>query len=205
MKGRRINMLPRHEPAVVYGAGGLIVSVLWRRLDAPGHDACRLERVDAGWRLDGAATFRHEEVPACLAYRVTCDATWRTREGLVSGWVGARAVDLVVRRTAGGGWTLNGSPVSGLDGCVDLDLGFTPATNLLQIRRLALLDGQAADVPVAWLEVPPGTLSILHQRYERREGGAYWYEAPRFDYAAVLDVDPVGFPRHYPGLWEAEP
>lgn len=94
--------------------------------------------------------------------------------------------------------------VPSVEGCSDLDLGFTPATNLLQLRRLALADGQAADVPVAWLDVSAGTLDLLSQRYERRTKGTYWYEAARFDYAALLEVDPSGFIQRYPELWEAE-
>jgi hypothetical protein len=182
----------------------VIDTILWRRLDTPGHDACRLEPTDDGWRLDGAAAFRHEGVPARLAYHVACDAGWRTREGSVQGWVGTQPVDVRVQRSADGHWTLNGDAVPGLDGCVDLDLGFTPATNLLPLRRVALEIGQAASVPVAWLDVPAGTLGVLHQRYERRAGNAYWYEAPRFDYAALLTVGPLGFVTRYPGLWEAE-
>ena len=180
-------------------------TMLWRRLDAPGHDACRLERAAGGWRLDGAATFRHEDGPACLAYQVTCDDGWRSREGVVQGWMGARAIHLRATRTPDGAWTLNGRVVPGLDGCVDLDLGFTPATNLLQLRRVALRVGQRANVSVAWLDVAAGTLDVLHQRYERREGGRYWYEAPRFGYAALLEVSEVGFVERYPSLWEAEP
>ncbi len=88
--------------------------------------------------------------------------------------------------------------------CLDLDLGFTPATNALQIRRVALAEGQAADVPVAWLDVSAGTLELLQQRYERRAGATYWYEAPRFSYAALLEVTAAGFVRLYPGLWEME-
>ena len=181
-----------------------VTSILWRRLDVPGHDACRLAPAGDGWRLGGVAAFRHDDGAAHLAYRVACDRAWRTREGAVRGWVGERAVDVSVRRTDRGGWELNGAPVPGLRGCVDLDFGFTPATNLLQLRRVALAEGAAADVPVAWLDVPAGTLDLLHQRYERRGAGAYWYEAPRFGYAALLETTPAGFARRYPGLWEAE-
>ena len=35
-------------------------AVLWRRLDTPGHDACRLVRNDAGWQLEGTAVFRED-------------------------------------------------------------------------------------------------------------------------------------------------
>jgi uncharacterized protein len=180
-------------------------SILWRRLDVPGHDACRLEQISNGWRLDGAAAFRYEGIPARLAYQVACDRGWRTREGDVHGWVGAQPVDAVVRRLAGGEWMLNGAVLPDLDGCVDdLDLSFTPATNLFQVQRVALQVGQAADVPVAWLDIPAGKIEILRQRYERRSEATYWYEAPRFNYAALIEVSPVGFVHRYPGLWEAE-
>jgi hypothetical protein len=77
-----------------------IDTILWRRLDAVGHDARRLVQSDASWRLEGAAIFRHEGAPTCLAY---------------------------------------------------------------------------------------------------------WYEAPRFDYFALLHVSAVGFVEKYPDLWDAEP
>jgi hypothetical protein len=31
------------------------------------------------------------------------------------------------------------------------------------------------------------------QRYEQRAPSTYWYEAPRFDYAALLQVSTSGF------------
>lgn len=99
---------------------------------------------------------------------------------------------------------LNGVAVDGLDHLVDLDLGFTPATNLPQLRRVPLAAGEAAEVPVAWLDMPAGRLGLLPQRYERRSESVYWYEAPTVGYAALLEVDPSGFIRRYPGLWEAE-
>lgn len=181
-----------------------IDTICWRRVDTPGHDACRLEQLDEGWRLDGAAVFRLDDQPVRLAYRLTCDVHWRTREGTVSGWVGDRDYEMKVIRAVEGRWTLNDATVPDLDGCLDLDFGFTPATNLSQLRRIALEIGGAADVPVAWLDVGADTLAVLHQRYERRAIDAYWYEAPRFSYAAQLLVHPSGFVRDYPGLWEEE-
>jgi uncharacterized protein len=181
------------------------ISVLWRRLDIPGHDVCRLEESDAGWRLDGTAIFGEGQAPVQLSYSVLCDSSWRTQRGQVSGYVGAKAVEFQVARSAAGIWTLNGAPAEGLGDCVDLDFGFTPGTNVLQLRRLDLIEGQAADVPVAWLDVSGGTLDLLQQRYERRAKTTYWYQAPRFGYAAWLEVTPTGFVRRYPGLWEMEP
>jgi hypothetical protein len=181
-----------------------VAAILWRRLDTPGHDACRLAGSAAGWTLDGTAVFREDGAPARLTYHIACDLAWRTRQGRVHGWLGARPVEFNITRTPTGVWTLNGAVVPGLEPLVDLDLGFTPATNLTQLRRIALAPGQASDVPVAWLDVAAGTLTVLPQRYERRDQAAYWYESPSVDYAGLLEVTETGFVRRYPDLWEAE-
>jgi hypothetical protein len=181
------------------------VSVLWRRLDTPGHDACSLVETVGGWRLEGTAVFRQGGAPSRLSYQATCDRAWRSQQGKVRGWLGQHSIDLGVERAAQGLWALNGEVVPGLEGCLDLDFGFTPATNLFQLRRLALAEGVAADAPAAWLDVSAGTLVVLPQRYERRSATTYWYEAPSVDYAGLLEVDSVGFIRRYPDLWEIEP
>src|SRR5438552_3119639 len=140
-------------------------TILWRRLDTPGHDACRLVDQGFAWRIEGVSVFRHETGPAALVYEVECDRDWRTREGTVNGWVGSRQVSIRVTRSSIGVWTLNGEVVPSIQESVDLDLGFTPATNLPQLRRIALQVGQSADAPVAWLDVPFGSLEVLQQRY----------------------------------------
>jgi uncharacterized protein len=94
--------------------------------------------------------------------------------------------------------------VPGLEHCVDLDFGFTPATNLLPLRRLALDPGDAADAPAAWLNVVTGVLEPLPQRYEHRAAGTYWYEAPSVGYSALLEVEPTGFVSRYPVLGQVE-
>ncbi len=169
-------------------------AVLWRRLDVPGHDSCRLD----GFRLEGTAVFSG---PAQVRYELTCDDQWRSRHGRVQGWVGDESFDRTIER-AGTSWLLNGRPVPGLEHCLDLDYGFTPATNLTQLKRIALKVGEAAEVPVAWLDVPSAQLVLLPQRYERRTENTYWYESPTADYAAELVIAGNGFTFSYPGLWE---
>jgi len=178
-----------------------VESILWRRLDRPGHDICRLVGTARGWRLHGTAVFLHETGPAQLTYDVRADSRWRTRHAHLDGWVGGQAVRIRARRLRSS-WEVNGDVAEMARECLDLDLGFTPATNVLQLRRIALEIGEAADVPVAWLDIPAGSLEVLTQRYERRTATTYWYEAPRFEYAALLEVSPAGFPLRYPGLWE---
>jgi hypothetical protein len=179
-----------------------VASILWRRLDTPGHDACRLERSDTAWQLDGAAVFRQDDGRiAQLHYRLRCDTHWHTQWGTVRGWLGSESIDLSVTRTARGAWMLNDRPLPDLAHCLDLDLGFSPASNLIAWRRLALQPGEAADAPAAWLDVNEGSLTALAQRYAQRSALKCWYESPRFGYAALFDLTPDGFVAHYPDLW----
>ncbi|RYY61478.1 MAG: hypothetical protein EOO24_59045, partial [Comamonadaceae bacterium] len=135
----------------------IVASILWQRLDVPGHDACRLEHSDAAWQLDGAAVFRQADGQiAQLHYRVRCDSAWHTQWGTVRGWIGNRAVDLSAVHDAKGRWTLNDTPVADLAHCVDLDLGFTPATNLIALRRMHLQPGEQSAAPAAFFDVQPG-------------------------------------------------
>jgi hypothetical protein len=172
----------------------------WTRLDRPGRDAALLRPYGGGWLLQGAAAFDHDGGSAAVAYQVEVDARWRTKWGLVSGFLGDRAVQYEIRRD-NAGWRLNGVRVEGLDHLVDLDFGFTPATNVLQLSRISLKPRQSAEVPVVWFDLDSASLTELPQRYERRSEASYWYEAPTVPYRALLEIAPNGFVQSYPGLW----
>ncbi|MGE3459989.1 MAG: putative glycolipid-binding domain-containing protein [Kofleriaceae bacterium] len=179
--------------------------MLWRRLDTPGHDACCLIDNGHGWQLDGTAVFRTDDgSPAQLGYQVHCDRNWVSRRGSVRGWIGDRRIDLTIAHGPHGLWSVNDEPADELEGLVDLDLAFTPATNLIALRRLALADGETADAPAAWLELAHARLIALPQRYKRLSATSYDYDAPSVPYHAVLDVTPQGFVRMYPQLWQME-
>lgn len=175
---------------------------LWRRLDAPGHDTARLDPIDGGWLLHGHAIFRAPSGPAQLTYLVVLGEDWTTQEAQVTGWIGAR--DVLARISREGGWRFNDEPIAGLDHCVDIDIGFTPATNLHQLKRLALPVGGRAAFDVAWLDDEVTGLTALPQVYERRTESLYAYESPTSGYAETLDFRPDGFVRDYPGLWRME-
>jgi uncharacterized protein len=171
------------------------------RLDRPGRDAALLRSSDGGWLLKGAAAFDHEGGSASVAYQVEVDARWETKRGLIRGFLGDQAVQHEISRDSAG-WRLNGRRVEGLDHLVDLDYAFTPATNVLQLSRIALKAGQRAELPVAWLDLDSASLVELPQRYERRGEASYWYEAPTVPYRAMLEMAPNGFVQSYPGLWQ---
>ncbi len=181
--------------------------ILWRRLDLPGHDAAMLRQLGGSAELSGLAVFRDEAGPTALGYRVRCDAEWRTAKATVDGWCGGRQVELRLRRDPSGSWTVNGDPCPAVVGCPDLDLSFTPATNLPPLRRLGLQVGQRAELRSAWLEWPAGVLSPLVQRYTRRSATEYDYEADLPEgarFTGVLRIEPGGWVVDYAGLWIEE-
>jgi uncharacterized protein len=172
----------------------------WMRLDRPGRDAALLQASDGGWLLQGAAAFDHDGGSAAVAYEVEVDARWETKRGIVSAFLGDKTVKHEIERDSRG-WRLDGVAIDGLAHLVDLDYGFTPATNVLQLSRIALTPGQKAEVPVAWFDLDSASLIELPQSYERRSDAAYWYEAPTVPYRALLEIAPNGFVQSYPGLW----
>lgn len=178
-------------------------SILWRRLDQEGHDACLLCKTDDGWRLKGHALFLHDGQACSLAYVVDCDAGWGTRSARVGGFVGTQELRYEIKRLADGQWMLNGMEQAEVAGLVDADLGFTPATNLLAIRRFDLAIGAATPAPAAYMALPELRLERLDQSYRRLDGSRYAYAAPKFGYDAVLTVSSAGFVLYYPGLWRS--
>lgn len=177
-------------------------TLLWRRLDQPGHDSARLVFHEPFWQLGGMAVFLNEGEPCRLEYAVVCDAAWHTRHAWVAGWVGARRVRLDVLVTADRRWQVDGRGSTDLDGCMDVDLAFTPSTNLLPIRRLALAPGQSAAARAAWLSFPGLTFEPLDQVYRRTGPETYRYETDGGAFVADLQVDTDGFVRRYAGRWE---
>jgi hypothetical protein len=87
---------------------------------------------------------------------------------------------------------------------IDLDLNFSPSTNLLPIRRLNLAVGQKALVTAAWLKFPGFELEPLSQAYSRIDESTYRYESGGGHFMADLKVDRLGFITKYPGIWQVE-
>jgi hypothetical protein len=182
----------------------MIATIVWRNLDPPGHEACRLSAHGSGWRLEGAAVFSYEQQPCRLSYTVSCDSAWRTRSAVVSGWVGRRTIAIEIAVDDAGRWQLNGRAQPEVAGCLDVDLNFSPCTNMLPIRRLGLAVGQASPVRAAWLRFPSFALEPLAQRYQRIDDASYRYESLDSGFVALLQVNAAGFVTMYADIWQAE-
>jgi uncharacterized protein len=179
-------------------------SVLWRRLDRPGHESARVSLRDSGWSLTGTAVFAQDEQPCRLDYQVLCDSNWLTSSGSVSGWVGDETVAIELSVDPARRWRLNGRECPAVAGCIDLDLNFSPSTNLLPIRRLGLGVGEEATVQAAWLRFPSFRLEPLEQLYRRVDVATYRYQSAGGKFIAELQVNEAGFVTSYADFWQAE-
>jgi uncharacterized protein len=119
----------------------LMSSILWRRLDRPGHESARLFFLTGSWNLEGTAVFAQEHFACRLDYHIVCDSRWLTRSAKVAGWVGKKLIEIEIQVGPDQQWLLNEKNCSEVAGCLDVDLAFSPSTNLLPIRRLNLAGG----------------------------------------------------------------
>lgn len=176
-------------------------SILWRRLDPEGHEFFRLLSGPDGWRLAGTTVFSFEGTPCTLDYEIVCDTEWRTRTVRVEGWAGTESVRREILVDPAGRWRLDGVERPDLDGCVDVDLEFSPCTNTLPIRRLGLAVGEASAVKTAWLRFPGLGLELFEQVYTRLEEGLYRFESGDGEFVRDLAVNAAGLVLEYPDLW----
>ena len=181
-----------------------VSSILWRRLDQPGHDAARLTEHPDGPRLEGTAVFDEGGRPCRLDYLVACDSAWQTVSARVLGWIGDTAVELAIVADGHRRWTINGEPCPQVAGCHDVDLSFTPATNLLAIRRTQVAVCGRVAVRSAWLDFPSLRFEPLDQTYARLDDTAWHYESNGGTFIARLVTNAAGFVIDYPGLWTRE-
>ena len=136
-------------------------AIVWRRIDKPGHEYCRLQEIEGGARLTGVAILTNDATPHCVEYEIHCDTGWRTLRCRLAENSASTRTDWEIRRE-GNLWMMNGVEVPAVAGCEDIDLGFSPATNLLPIRRLSLKPGETAVVNAA-AAIPEFTLELLAQ------------------------------------------
>jgi uncharacterized protein len=176
-------------------------TLLWRSEELSSAEVCRLSAARTGYQLAGTVLLPLDGQPAEVRYRILLDQQWHTRTVAVSLRTGGRWRRLSLSAEGTGGWLVNGSPKPALDGCPDVDLAVTPATNTLPIRRLPIGIGETARVRAAWVRFPELTVEVLEQSYERLVERQWRYRAGEF--TADLTVDSAGLVLRYGNIWEA--
>lgn len=175
--------------------------VLWRRMDVEGMDACCFDFFDDGYRLTGTALYRERDEPAKLEYAVLCNADWSSRSAKVTGWIGSTKREFNLSCDPDGRWSCDNETIQGVHGLLDIDLGFTPATNTIAIRRLHLDVGAEVETTAIWLDIQDWSFKPLPQVYRRVSETEFAYRSPSHNYSVHLEADDFGIILNYPELW----
>lgn len=179
-----------------------MATALWKRLDLPGHEAAVLSDDGGDLRLEGVVNFTDISGPVAVSYQIAADRTGATCSACIEGRnADGRFAHRIARGT--NGWRLNGREM-GLAHLMHLDLGFTPATNLLQLRREGPAVNRTARFSVAWFDLGETCLREIPQVYRRTGTLHYEYRSPAHDFHSLLEFERDGFVRDYPGLWRRE-
>jgi hypothetical protein len=193
---------------------GPVRTVLWQRIDSPGSEWCTLEREPEGWRLRGIVLAEADTVPVLVQYVVALATDWSTRavEIVMRSGNASQLRELRLTVDPEQRWQIEREPAPdtsmpqgdpmALHGLTDVDLGITPATNTLPIRRLDPAIGEAVAVTAAWVRFPELTIEPLPQRYIRLADRRYRYESAGGTFIAEIEVDDLGLVTTYEGGWQ---
>ncbi|MFD3935214.1 putative glycolipid-binding domain-containing protein [Streptomyces sp. NPDC058611] len=145
-----------------------------------------------------------EPEPYWLSYEL------ETAEGYVTRRLGVRVEDagrvreLDLRRSAVGGWTVDGHSRPDLEGALDCDLGLCPLTNSMPVLRHALhRNAGEHGFLMAWVSVPDLAVRPSRQTYAhlgRTGSGGALIRYASGDFAADVQFDADGLVVDYPDL-----
>jgi hypothetical protein len=164
--------------------------VAWRRSDEVATDEhCTMTLRDGGLSLVGTVLGAEGGLPVRIEYRVLADGAGMTTAAHVRDLRGFEARTIALERDAKGNWTVDGKTVRTLKGCTDVDLGCSPSTNTLPIRRLRLGYGASKTIQAAWVRFPELTIVKTPQTYTRLDEFTYRYKSGTFESELTVDDD----------------
>lgn len=175
--------------------------VIWRRtLDDRSFEECDVTATPDGFAIAGHVIAAQDGAPLVVHYDIDCGENWSARSVAIDQSFGNVRRRLRLDR-AGDGWLVDGVHDARLDGCAEPDLGLTPSTNALAIRRLDLAIGQAAEIRCAWIKFPALSAEPSRQRYERLGDRDYRYTNVASGFTALVAVDALALPVTYENIW----
>ncbi len=186
-----------------------VSAAVWRCHEPKSLELATIDRTDHGYELSGDVAVDENNKPSTFNYRINVDLTWATRA--VSVTVkrgGALRGQLQLEVNEFREWSIRRAPGAPFihqpefDGLVDIDLGCTPATNLLPIRRFDLAIGESREATAVWITFPGLEIQKLPQRYTRLTAREYRYESFLTGFEAVLQVDDFGVVDRYADVWD---
>ena len=178
-----------------------IHETFWTSARPPGTEYCVVGKESGGWSLSGTVARLMREGAMAATYDIRTDTGWRTKEAHIEQLSEGRytRVTLDVRR---GRWFVDGRERFDLEGCVDIDLGASPVTNTLPIKRNRIRVGSKVDLTAAWVRFPTLEVTPLKQSYERVGARRFIYKSTT-GFKAELELDGHGLVKRYGDYWTA--
>ncbi len=163
----------------------------WQTWDGNGDETVTLRWENEGWTALGEVTRE------AVSYVIRLSPMWQVRQFLL--FRDQSEPDLWLGTDGAGRWgEVNGAHRPDLDGCTDIDLGCTPFTNTLPIRRLQLDVGDAAEVTAAMIDVETLGVVPVQQRYEHHGERRWRYANLTSGFETDFSVDDYGLVQDYP-------
>jgi hypothetical protein len=170
----------------------------WRPVKGDGLEQLTLSPEDNGVVARGVVIGEQDGRPYGADYTIVCDRAWCVRE-IDLATTSGMALSL---RSDGAGHWLNhdGRPLPEFDGCLDVDLGGTPFTNTLPIRRIDWTRAESIAIKVLYVPFDSFVPVPDMQRYRCLEPARLFrYEALDRTMSVDLPVDHDGLVLDYPG------
>lgn len=164
--------------------------VAWLREGAASfHEHCTMDARSTGLWMDGTVLGVEDDLPVRVDYSVMADDSGFTTQVHVTDRRGLEQRSLNLTRDASGNWSRDGAHAADLEGCTDIDLGCSPSTNSLPLRRLELRPSESRSVQVAWLRFPQLSVHRATQTYTRLDASTYRYASGAFVADVIVDDD----------------
>src|SRR5262249_38161612 len=179
-----------------------VASGMWRWLQGTGIERFELQRAGEEWIFRGTVLTLDNHAAAEARYELVCDFAFHTRRAQVSVRTAAAERTLQIE-AQDGHWFANGNENLSVKGAIDIDLGWSPSTNTLPIRRMKLAVGKSSgEFNAAWVRFPELVLEPLPQEYIRLADRRYRYSSRGGAFTAELLVDGEGLVVDYQGFWQ---
>jgi hypothetical protein len=177
--------------------------VVWAGTDAWRAEEARLELTADGVRAEGTQ-IGVDPAPYRLTYALDASKDWVTRR-LVVRLADASGAErsVLLEHEGAGSWRVDGEDAAALDGALDCDLGFSPLTNLMPLRRHGLHEHAGeVELLMAWVDVPSLAVVPYRQRYTHVARGRVRFASIDLHegFTADLEVGADGLIERYPQL-----
>ncbi len=173
--------------------------IRWAPIDEPGLEHLEVRETPYGIVAQSAIVGTFEGTAYGARYEVTLAPDWTFRHLVLERTDGKV---LILKHDGKGKWErASGDDLPAFDGCIDIDIGATPFTNTLPIRRVGLERNKPQRFRMVWIPLDTLVPYVDEQIYTRLDDTRVRYQAADGSFEATITIDEDGFVIDYPGLF----